>query len=158
MLSYFNATLPAILADYAPADWKNAIIAGCLLAYLPIFIFNYAGKMIFDGFDNFKKFYKAVVDFLPYYNATAVKFIECFRLIVGTFWLMFAILVVSPLYPFFLVVCAIGNAIWGVGEWTYYWIRPKKIVYTVEEPKSFRKKSAQGIRPPQKSHDSIEMT
>ena len=158
MLNYFNTTLPAVLSEYVPADWKNAIIAGCLLAYLPIFVFHFAGKMIIDGFNNFKSFYKAVVEFLPYFDSTFVKFIECFRLMIGTFWLMFAILIVSPLYPIFLVACAIGNTIWGLGERAFYWIRPKKVIYTVTEPESIRRKSVQKVNPPQNSHESVEMT
>ena len=94
MTPAFNTTIMEIAMEYLlpiDATWKNRILAACLLGQLPIFAFFFAGKMVLSGFENFKKFYTSVVDFQPYYNKTSLKFIECFRQILGCFWVMFAL-------------------------------------------------------------------
>ena len=157
-MQLFNTTIVALMADYLPSDWKNTIVVCCLAAYMPIFVYYFAGKMIFDGFNHFKNFFRAVIEFQPYFNSNLVKFVECFRLIIGTFWLMFAVLVVSPLYPFYLAAYAFCASVWDLGSRAYYWKWPKKTSYTVEEPKSFRSKPTSSQTLPTNSYESVEMT
>ena len=156
-MQLFNTTVVGLMTEYLPSDWKNTIIVGCLAAYMPIFVYYFAGKMIFEGFNHFKNFFEAVVAFQPFFNSNLVKFIECFRLIIGTFWLMFAVLVISPLYPFYLAAYGFFATVWDLGTRAYYWKWPKT-VYTVEEPKSFRSKSIPTNPLPTNSYESVEMT
>ena len=155
MMQLINSTMAALVSDYLPSDWKRTIIACCLLAYLPVFVFYYSGQMIIDGFNSYQTFYRSVVDFLPYFKSTVVKFIECFQLLVGTFWLMFAIMVLSPLYPFYVAFCAISNTVWGWGVSVYYWKYPKEVTFAIEGQKTSR---TEAVTTPRNSAQSYEMT
>ena len=131
----FNTTMVALNNDYVlPTEsaMKKSIITSSFLSMVPIITFFFGGKMIISGFGYYKTFYQAVVEFRPYYNATVTKFIECFRSIICTFWLMVAILVVSPLYPFYLLACYILASVWHYGALVYYWKWPKEPVYSIE--------------------------
>lgn len=131
----FNTTMMALVNDYllpTESAMKKSVIASSLLSMVPVITFFFGGKMIVSGFGHYKTFYQSVVEFRPYYNATVTKFIECFRSIICTFWLMVAILVVSPFYPLYLLGCYIVASVWQYGVWLYYWKWPKKPVYSLE--------------------------